>query len=118
LEAGLIRAGRSRARRELLAMDARLLADCGISRELLEQGVGTWPWRAPAEEHRPWRPVRVQMRAQTSPGASEAVLARAAAELRAYTDAELFELGVSRHEIDRAVRRGRPGIDDALRRAA
>lgn len=33
------------ARRKLLARSDRLLADVGISRELLEDGVGAWPWR-------------------------------------------------------------------------
>ncbi len=37
-------AGRSRARRTLLAKSDHLLADMGSSRELLEQGVKAWPW--------------------------------------------------------------------------
>ena len=46
---GLIRAransARGLVREELLTKDDRLLADIGISRELLEEGVGAWPWR-------------------------------------------------------------------------
>ena len=46
---GLIRAransARGLVREELLLKDDRLLADIGISRELLEEGVAAWPWR-------------------------------------------------------------------------
>ena len=46
---GLIRSraysARGLVRQELLSKDDRLLADIGISRELLEEGVGAWPWR-------------------------------------------------------------------------
>lgn len=37
--------GRNVVRDELLSKDDRFLADIGISRELLEEGVGAWPWR-------------------------------------------------------------------------
>jgi uncharacterized protein YjiS (DUF1127 family) len=40
---------RSRLRQELLRWDARLLADAGFSRELLEDGVRAWPWRTPID---------------------------------------------------------------------
>ena len=33
-------------RRELLTHSDHILAECGFSRELLEQGVSSWPWRA------------------------------------------------------------------------
>jgi len=39
---------------------------------------------------------------------------RAIAELNAYTDRELADLGISRGEIRSAVRHGRPGIDRPL----
>ena len=42
------KAGRERARRAFLQMNDRLLADAGISRELLNRGVKAWPWRAEA----------------------------------------------------------------------
>lgn len=43
---GFLEAGRRRqARRELLGMSDRLLADAGVSRNLLNQGVRAWPWR-------------------------------------------------------------------------
>ena len=37
---------RGRVRRELLSRNDRLLNDIGVSRELLEQGVDAWPWKA------------------------------------------------------------------------
>ena len=43
-------AGRSRARRALLAQSDRSLADAGFSRTLLESGIGAWPWRIEADE--------------------------------------------------------------------
>ena len=39
-------AGRRRTLRTFRNMNDRLLADAGISRELLEQGVRAWPWRS------------------------------------------------------------------------
>lgn len=42
-------AARRRARRTLLRMNDRLLADMGVSRERLEQGVKAWPWRVEAD---------------------------------------------------------------------
>ncbi len=103
------RSGRARARRELLHMDDRLLADAGFSRELLELGVDAWPWRVQECADRLTSPlVEVE--------AAERELASAAEALRRYSDAELTDLGIARGDIDRAVREGRPGIDD--RRAA
>lgn len=37
---------RDRVRREFLARDDRFLDDVGVSRELLEQGLAAWPWKA------------------------------------------------------------------------
>lgn len=38
-------AARNRLRNDLLARNDRLLEDIGVSRELLEEGVGAFPWR-------------------------------------------------------------------------
>lgn len=38
-------AARNRLRNDLLARSDRLLSDIGVSRELLEDGVGAYPWR-------------------------------------------------------------------------
>lgn len=37
-------AARNRIRHDFLARGDRFLADIGVSRELLEDGVGAWPW--------------------------------------------------------------------------
>ena len=103
------RSGRARARRELLHLDDRLLADAGFSRELLELGVDAWPWRVQAGADRLTSPL-------VGGEVAERELAIAAEALRRYSDAELTDLGIGRGDIDRAVREGRPGIDD--RRAA
>lgn len=42
--------GRHRVRDVLLQKNDRLLADLGISRTLLEQGVSAWPWTDTREE--------------------------------------------------------------------
>lgn len=36
---------RAKCRRQLLDLSERTLEDIGYSRALLEQGVGSWPWR-------------------------------------------------------------------------
>ena len=105
------RAGRARLRRELLKHDERTLEDMGFSRELLEAGVGSWPWRLEAEasigyigNYKPYRkPVGYR---------------QAVKELQAYSDAELAELGLRRTDIEYAVRYGRPGIDERDQAAA
>ncbi|HTO81300.1 MAG TPA: DUF1127 domain-containing protein [Methylomirabilota bacterium] len=91
---------RSRARHELLQLDDRRLADIGYSRALLEAGVSAWPWRLPAE-------------ATTAPMTrarplGDADYVQAIAELRASSDADLRDLGISRAGIEDAVRYGRP----------
>lgn len=42
--------GNAEVRRYLLQLSDRQLADRGFSRELLEQGLGAWPWRIDADE--------------------------------------------------------------------
>ena len=94
---------RSRMRKELLALDARRLADIGYSRELLEAGVAAYPWLLPAEDA-----VHLALPGQRS----EADYARAVAELKASSDADLRDLGISRAGIEDAVRFGRPGYPE------
>ena len=111
--------GRARARQELLSLGDRTLADAGISRELLEEGVRAWPWRAPVDTHEPWQLEALRSRPDDAPAPlAEAALDDTAAELRAYSDAELRDLEIVRGEIDAVVRSGRPGIDDQPRHAA
>jgi uncharacterized protein YjiS (DUF1127 family) len=97
---------RSRLRHDLLQLDSHLLADAGFSRDLLEAGVGAWPWRIVAEQAS--GPVRL----------TEAEYRAAVAELESYSDADLHDLGLSRVSIPEAVRNGRPGFPEDQRRAA
>ncbi|WP_455375559.1 DUF1127 domain-containing protein [Kaarinaea lacus] len=111
-ERSVIRVGRARARRELLSMSDRSLADIGFSRELLEIGVSAWPWRlnqdigpinfvAPAATCQP--PMRLHDKREYR---------QAVAELQAFSDLELADVGLERGQIEDAVKYGRPGIDD------
>ena len=53
----LIRTKENRIKRETLAIlqnkSDRQLVDCGISRELLNEGMSAWPWRIPEEQDSP-----------------------------------------------------------------
>lgn len=109
-------AGRTRARLDLLKRSDRVLADSGFSRDLLEQGNQAWPWRidgvvptsgtqylfAPAGMRSPVPAVQQSHASRT----------KAVAELNAFSDAELSDLGLARAGIVDAVRHGRPGLDD------
>ena len=87
----------SRTRARLSHLNDRYLADIGISRELLEQGVRAWPWRTAADADL----------LQSSHGRlGESHDARAVAELRS-----------ARGKLADAVGNGSTG-DDRDRRAA
>ena len=103
---------RSRLRQRLLRMDEHRLDDIGYSRALLEDGVRAWPWRAPVDSMASLG--RLDMARMFRPTDHE----RAVAELKAYSDAELADLGLSRGIIEDAVRNGRPGYPEDARRAA
>ena len=102
---------RSRLRQRLLRMDERRLEDIGYSRGLLEDGVRAWPWRLPADSIAALG--RFELGSFRGPD-----YAKAAAELRAYSDAELSDLGLTRGTIEHAVRNGRPGYPEDQRQAA
>ena len=102
---------RSRLRQRLLRMDERRLEDIGYSRGLLEDGVRAWPWRLPVDSIA--RLGRFELGASRGPNYAKAV-----AELQAYSDAELADLGLSRGTIEHAVRNGRPGYPEDQRQAA
>ena len=91
--------GRNQARRVLLSQDPRTLEDMGISRHLLLQGVDAWPWR---EGEVAMVPTRVSKLAKSREEK------RAIRELRAMSNAELSDMGISRGGIVDAVRNGRP----------
>jgi uncharacterized protein YjiS (DUF1127 family) len=103
---------RSRLRKKLLKMDARRLDDIGYSRALLEDGVRAWPWRAPIDT------IAALGRLNFSEAFRRSDYAKAVAELNAYSDAELSDLGLTRGTIEHAVRNGRPGYPEDERRAA
>ena len=84
----------------LMQLDDRTLADINISRELLDQGVKSWPWHMPQDS------VAVASVAQG--------IRAAVKELDSYSDAELADLGISRGAIVDAVLHGRPGIDQPV----
>ena len=102
---------RSRLRQRLLRMDERRLEDIGYSRGLLEGGVRAWPWRLPVDS------IAQLGRFELGPFRGPD-FATAAAELRAYSDAELSDLGLTRGTIEHAVRNGRPGYPEDQRQAA
>ena len=88
---------RRRDRKLLLALDDRTLADISISRELLDHGVKSWPWKLDADDH------GVRLAATR--------IKTAVHELESYTDHELADLGIARGAILDAVMHGRPGVD-------
>ncbi len=88
---------RRRDRKLLLQLDDRTLADISISRELLDAGVASWPWRIDADDH------GVRLAATR--------IKSAVRELESYTDSELADLGIARGGIMDAVMHGRPGVD-------
>lgn len=92
--------GRSIARDTLLRCDDRVLADNGFSRDLLELGVKAWPWRVEEPE------------TTIMPAAMLRSTRQAIAELEAYSDADLQDLGISRGSIRQSVMAGRVGIED------
>src|SRR5262249_47958629 len=80
---------RSHMRKRLLGRDDRVLADFGISRELLQRGVRAWPWKAPTDPSEGLG--RFNLEAVVAHDAGHAA---AIAELETYTDADLWDLGL------------------------
>ena len=96
--------GRYQARRVLLSQSNAVLEDLGISRHLLESGINAWPWQTTVEQPAPVAVTpsyRYSRREQN----------RAIRELRALSDKELRDIGVSRGSIVDVVKNGRPGLD-------
>jgi len=83
------------------------LAQAGISKRLLAQGPSAYPWSEEAES-----PVG-EASVTRFPVSEQQEIRTGVAELRACSDAELRDLGISRGEIEHVVRYGRPGIDQA-----
>ena len=118
VEKSFVNAGRTRARLDLLKRSERVLADGGFSRDLLEQGNQAWPWRIDGSVPTPstqylFAPagLRTPVPAMQQRFASNA---KAVADLNAYSDAELADLGLARAGIVDAVHEGRPGMNEAV----
>lgn len=95
----MINVGRQRSRSVLMNQSTRTLQDMGISRSLLEKGVAYWPWRE-ADQPMPAKSEQLSQRAE----------AKAIRELRALSDHDLRDIGITRGEIVSAVRYGRAGV--------
>ena len=93
-------AGRKRALEILLNSSDRILTDAGLSRELLEQGVRAWPWKAEQLDQKQ-QPIMFDKIASD----------RAIKELSTYSEPELHDLGITRGSIEEVVKHGRPGIE-------
>lgn len=94
----------ARVYEHIYRLDADLLERAGISPELLAQGPAAYPWRDDA--------VKAQTSVITKMAMSDTATIRLAiAELQAFSDAELHDLGISRGDIAEVVRSGRPGVD-------
>lgn len=83
---------KARSRRQLLDLSDRQLADFGISRELLEEGVSAWPWRVENE-------TVVSRRSHVEgialePSMADATIGQAARELGGYSDRKSVQLGI------------------------
>ncbi|OED37970.1 hypothetical protein AB833_21560 [Chromatiales bacterium (ex Bugula neritina AB1)] len=96
----MINVGRQRAREVLLSQSDRTLQDLGLSRILLSKGISHWPWRE-EDQPMPVAPPRISRREE----------AKAIRELRALSNHDLRDIGLTRGEIVDAVRHGRPGIE-------
>ena len=101
--------GKVRARQELLRMSDRQLEDFGFSKVLLMDGVKAWPWRTDSDYSDEMQAGFAA--AAVKPEQDHRVVNQAISELRAYSDRELAELGVTRHGIEEAVRYGRPAVE-------
>ena len=87
---------RQLVRNELMALPDYRLADLGFDRAALATGVKAWPWRLDGQEF-------VAPETESQPVMSRRELRQAERELAAMSDRELFELGIARTDIRRAV---------------
>lgn len=87
---------RQLVRNELMALPNYRLEDLGFDRAALVTGVKAWPWRLDGQEF-------VAPVTESQPVVSRRELRQAERELAAMSDRELFELGIARTDIRRAV---------------
>ena len=94
-----------------MAKSDRVLEDIGISRDLLQKGTDYWPWALIESQ-----PVQAVPAAAT-PRLSRREERQAIRALRALSDRELLDMGITRGTIAHSVRYGRPADIEAAKRA-
>lgn len=94
--------GHGRVRAVLLSRGPQWCEAMGYSWSALQAGLSGWPWRKDSVEN------------QTN----ESEIKQAVKELKSYNDLELRDLGISRGDIEDAVRFGRAGFEKDLDQAA
>lgn len=97
---------RSHSRQQLLKKNERLLADMGISRELLLEGVRAWPWHLPQDDGIQYHRLRRRL-----------VPARRSNASNAHGDTAPQVRNLGHGAVDRR-ERYRPGATDTHKNAA
>ncbi|RVU85478.1 DUF1127 domain-containing protein [Leucothrix sargassi] len=92
--------GHSKVLAHLNTLSDTQLEDLGFSRQLMSQGVAAYPWKENGVSVSSL-PTLTETRA-TSKEIKEAI-----AELKAYNNRELEDIGISRYEIEEVVLNGR-----------
>jgi len=89
----------------LLTLSERQLEDAGISKELVLKGTSAWPWRF--EEPSVALPVKASVsKIKATSLVTDEEFKRAMDDLHQMSDRELRDLGITRGEINTAVRYG------------
>ncbi len=105
-------AGRSRLRSYLLTLSDRALKDLGFSRDMLQQGISSWPWRPSIARILSFDQKLKTYDVYGMVNKQEKEIRQAIAELRTYSDRELADLDIARENIEFVVRNGRPRLDE------
>ena len=88
-----------KTRQQLLSLSDSQLQDVGISRDLLNQGNASWPWRENDMRHLSPQPARMNAKQINS----------AIRELSRMSDKDLRDIGIDRGSIRHSVMNGRSG---------
>jgi len=99
--------GRSKTLAYLNTLGDSNLEDLGFSRELMNQGVSAYPWKAQDFDN---------LSTLTETRATSKEIRDAIEELQAYNDRDLEDIGIARYEIEDVVINGRH--DDPTHHAA
>ena len=95
---------------QLLRMSDWQLADVGISRRLLNQGIASWPWREATSSDSELTAQPSKMKAKE--------INDAIADLSRMSDAQLKDIGITRGTIRHSVQRGVDSRDPGPKHAA